>query len=170
VCPAYRGIAKLRQKGDNFQYGGRRLFADRFLTPDGKGHFSAVELPEKSIPQGRFFLVTRRGKQFNSILLSDHDPLTGASRDDIIVSKEDAARLGLRNGDSIMLRNELGKFKGRVRIDRIKPGCLEAHWPEVNVLVPAGRFDPSGMPDYSASVEIVAAPCPVPSSAKTVVR
>jgi len=46
VCPTYRGIANLRKKGDNFQYRGARLLAERFLTPDGRGHFSAMDLPE----------------------------------------------------------------------------------------------------------------------------
>jgi hypothetical protein len=36
---------------------------------------------------------------------------------------------------------------------------LQAHWPEINVLVPAGRLDPSGVPDYNATVEIVGASC-----------
>ncbi|HZU42463.1 MAG TPA: FdhF/YdeP family oxidoreductase, partial [Terriglobales bacterium] len=155
VCPTYRGIAQLRKKGDNFQYGGRRLLADKFLTADGMGHFSAVALPEERIPEGQFLLATRRGKQFNSILLSDKDPITGADRDDILMAREDAERLGLQNGDAITLRNHLGEFHGRVRIDRIKPGSLQAHWPEVNVIIPAGRLDPSGVPDYNVVVEVV---------------
>jgi len=159
VCPTYRGIANMRKKGDNFQYGGRRLLGEKFLTADGKGHFTAVNLPEERVPRGRFFLATRRGKQFNSILLSDTDPLTGARRDDIIMSASDADGLGLRNDDAITLRNELGEFRGRVRIDRIKPGCLEAHWPEANAIIPAGRLDPSGVPDYNATVEVVDGHC-----------
>ena len=67
--------------------------------------------------------------------------------------------MGLKNGDPITLRNEHGSLSGRVRIDRIKPGCLQAHWPEANVIIPAGRLDPSGVPDYNATVEIVGARC-----------
>jgi molybdopterin-dependent oxidoreductase alpha subunit len=159
VCPTYRGIANMKKKSDNFQYGGRRLLVDKFLTPDGLGHFSVVNLPEERVPEGRFLLATRRGKQFNSILLDKTDPITGARRDDVIMAKEDAERLGLKNGDSITLRNELGVFQGRVRIDRTKPGCIQAHWPEINVLIPAGRLDPSGVPDYNATVEVVSAAC-----------
>jgi molybdopterin-dependent oxidoreductase alpha subunit len=159
VCPTYRGIAQLRKKGDNFQYGGRRLLAEKLLTPDGKGHFTAIALPEERVPEGLFLLATRRGKQFNSILLDQDDPLTGARRDDIIMSPEDAERLGLHDGDAIILRNELGELRGRVKIDRIKPGCLQAHWPEANVIIPAGRLDPSGVPDYNAVVEVVGASC-----------
>lgn len=159
VCPTYRGIAEMRKKGDNFQYGGHRLLAEKFLTPDGKGHFTAVGLPEERVPQGLFLLATRRGKQFNSMVMDRKDPLTGARRDDIIMSPEDAERLGLRNRDSITLRNELGELHGRVKIDRIKPGCLQAHWPEANVIIPAGRLDPSGVPDYNAVVEVIGASC-----------
>jgi len=157
VCPTYKGIASLHKKGDNFQYGGSRLLVDRFLTPDGKGHFSAIDLPEEKIPAGRFHLSTRRGKQFNSIIHGNVDPLTGAKRDDIFMSQEDSARLGLRNGDAIRLRNDHGEFRGRVKIERVKPGSVQGHWPEVNVLVAAGCLDPSGVPDYNAIVEIIPA-------------
>ena len=157
VCPTYRGIANLRKKGDNFQYGGARLLAERFLTPDGRGHFSAMDLPEEKVPDGQFLLTTRRGKQFNSIIHSNVDPITGARRDEVMMAPEDAARLRLVNGDAIVLRNPFGEFQGKVKIDRIKPGCLQAHWPEVNLLIPAGRLDPSGVPDYNAVVQVVAA-------------
>ena len=154
VCPTYRGIAKLRKKGDNFQYGGPRLLVDRFLTPDGKGHFSAVSLPEEHVPPGHFLLATRRGRQFNSIIHGNKDLLTGALRDDILMAQEDAERLGLKNGDAIVLANERGEFHGRVKIDRVKPGSLQGYWPEVNILVPAGCLDASGVPDYNAVVEV----------------
>jgi molybdopterin-dependent oxidoreductase alpha subunit len=155
LCPTYRGIAKLRKKGDNFQYGGPRLLVDRFLTPDGKGHFSAVSLPEEHIPPGHFLLVTRRGRQFNSIIYGDKDLLNGALRDNILMALEDAQRLGLKDGDAIVLSNERGEFRGCVKIDRVKPGSLQGYWPEVNVLVPAGCLDPSGVPDYNAIVEVI---------------
>ena len=155
VCPTYRGIAGLKKKGDNFQYGGPRLLSERCLTPDGKGHFSVISLPEEKVPPGRFLLATRRGKQFNSIIHAQVDPITGARRDDVLMAREDADKLGLRQGDPVVLRNDSGEFRGRVKIDRVKPGSLQAHWPEVNVLIPAGRLDPSGVPDYNATVELL---------------
>jgi molybdopterin-dependent oxidoreductase alpha subunit len=164
VCPTYKGIANLRQKGDNFQYGGPRLLADCFLTPDGKGHFSAVELPDEKIPAGKFLLATRRGKQFNSIIQGEKDPLTGAMRDEILISPEDAARLGLTNGDPLLLRSDRGEFRGRARIDHVKPGSLQGYWPEVNILVPAGCLDASGVPDYNAVVVVIPLGRPVESA------
>ncbi len=163
VCPTYKGIAALQRKGDSFQYGGPRLLADGFPTADGKGHFSVVALPKEEAPAGTFHLSTRRGKQFNSMVLADADPLTGAARDHLLISAEDANRMGLRDGDPILLRNELGEFRGRAKIDRIRPGCLQGHWPEVNVLISAGRIDASGVPDYYAVVELV----PIRTPART---
>jgi molybdopterin-dependent oxidoreductase alpha subunit len=157
VCPTYRGIAALRKKGNSFQYGGPRLLAERFLTPDGKGHFSPVDLPEERIPKGSFLLATRRGKQFNSMIHGEVDPLTGGRRDTIFMSPEDSQRLDLTDGEPIVLRNQRGEFHGHVKIDRVKPGSLQGYWPEVNVLVAAGCLDPSGVPDYNAIVEVVAA-------------
>ncbi len=154
VCPTYRGIANLRKKGDNFQYGGPRLLVDRFLTPDGLGRFSAVNLPEENIPPGHFLLATRRGRQFNSIIHGDKDLLNGAMRDHILMAREDAQHLGVKDGDAIVLSNDRGQFRGRVKIDRIKPGSLQGYWPEVNVVVPAGCLDASGVPDYNAIVEV----------------
>jgi len=154
LCPTYRGIGKLQHKGDSFQYGGPRLLASGFATADGKGHFSAVELPQEQIPKGKFLLSTRRGKQFNSIVQEGADPLTGARREDVMMAAEDAARLALQAGDPVVLRNEHGRFRGRVRIDRLKPGSLQIHWPEGNVLIPSGRLDESGVPDYNALVEV----------------
>ena len=81
-----------------------------------------------------------------------------ARRDDMMLSAEDAAGLGLdglENGDRIALRNEPGEYQGRVKVDRIKPGCLQAHWPEINILIPAGRLDPSRVPNDNATVEVV---------------
>jgi hypothetical protein len=67
-------------------------------------------------------------------------------------------------GDAITLRNEWGEYRGRVRIDRIKPGSIQGHWPEVNVLIPSGILDVSGAPDYNALVEVVNGHKPIQES------
>jgi anaerobic selenocysteine-containing dehydrogenase len=151
---AYKDILRCAvQNRDNLGYAWRIL---RDGCCDGCA-FTPVALPEERVPEGLFLLTTRRGRQFNNMVLDQNDPITGARRDDIIMSKEDAERLGLRNGDSITLPNQLGVLHGRVKIDRIKPGCLQVHWPEANVIIPAGRLDPSGIPDYNTVVEVIRA-------------
>jgi anaerobic selenocysteine-containing dehydrogenase len=167
AVPLYQGIETLGVKGDQIQWGGRTLFADgRFATADGKAHFVPVSQaplalgtressddPRTRVP--RFRVSTRRGKQFNSMVQRDVDPLTGLSRDDVLMSAEDQASLGLRAGQRIRLSGPSGSFTGRVRTAPIKPGNLEVHWPEGNVLLSADAVDPESMePDYNASVTV----------------
>lgn len=154
VIPMYDGIQHLRKKGDAFQYGGPLLCAGwRFPTPDGKARFKAVPLPAREVPPGAFQVTSRRGKQFNSMVQEEVDPLTGAPRDAVFMHPEDAARLGLRPSDRVRLWNRYGSFEGRVVLAEVKPGTLQVHWPEGNVLAaPEARSPLSGIPAYKAMV------------------
>jgi molybdopterin-dependent oxidoreductase alpha subunit len=155
TVPLYKGIESLRHKGDEIQWGGRNLYAEgRFATPDGKAHFARVVLPRR-VPAAETFLVsTRRGKQFNSMVQREIDPLTGAARDAVLISADDLRRLGLQEGRLVRLRSEFGTFSGRLRGAPIKPGNLQVHWPEGNVLL-GSAVDPDSLePDYNAAVTI----------------
>ena len=154
VIPEYAGIERLEQPGDQFQYGGPQLcWGWQFPTPDGKAHFTPVAPPRADLPEGAFMVSTRRGKQFNSMVHEDRDQLTGAGRESVLVSPADAGRLGLRDGDRIRLSNPVGSFTGRAQIAPIRPGNLQLHWPEGNVLIDRHRRSPkSGIPDYNAAV------------------
>ena len=154
VIPEYAGIERLEQPGDQFQYGGPQLcWGWQFPTPDGKAHFTPVAPPRADLPEGAFMVSTRRGKQFNSMVHEARDQLTGASRETVLISPADAGRLGLRDGDRIRLSNPVGSFTGRAQIAPIRPGNLQLHWPEGNVLIDRHRRSPkSGIPDYNAAV------------------
>jgi predicted molibdopterin-dependent oxidoreductase YjgC len=156
VVPLYDGIQHLRRIGDAFQYGGPHLPAgSRFPTPDGKAHLHAVALPNLDRPPGTFAVSTRRGKQFNTLVYAEIDPLTGAARDAIFVHPDDAAALHLASGDRIALVNDHGRFVGRVQLAAIARGNLQVHWPEANQLIARGVVDPTGgVPDYNALVRI----------------
>ena len=86
---------------------------------------------------------------------AEMDPLLGAARDSVLMAEEDAGRLKLASGDVVVLRNDLGEYRSRVVIDRVKPGSVQVYWPEANAIIPAGRLDPCGIPDYNATVEII---------------
>jgi predicted molibdopterin-dependent oxidoreductase YjgC len=154
--PLYAGIEKLGKEGDQFQWGGARLFADgKFATADGKAHFSPVSVKERGIAAGEFRVSTRRGKQFNSMVQKARDPLTGADRDSVLISADDAKKLSLPDGARIRLTSRVGSFVGRAKIDQMKPGNLEVHWPEGNVLLSREEIDiASHEPDYNALVSI----------------
>jgi molybdopterin-dependent oxidoreductase alpha subunit len=156
AIPLYKGIESLNAKGDEIQWGGRNLYADgRFATPDGKARFMCTTALRGSDAGPETFLVsTRRGKQFNSMVQRDVDPLTGAGRDDVLISGDDLGRLALRDGSAVRLRSESGTFSGKLRMAPIKPGNLQVHWPEGNVLL-GSNVDPDSLePDYNATVVI----------------
>nr|WP_283251133.1 molybdopterin-dependent oxidoreductase [Rhabdothermincola salaria] len=162
VVPAYAGIEHLERTGDAVQWGGRHLCADGvFPTPSGRGRFTPLSPPTHDLAPGTFTVATRRGKQFNSMVFGEIDPLTGAGRDAVYIDDADAAALGLDEGDRVLLRNEVGEYLGRVHLARLPARTLQVHWPEGNVVIGAGadHRDPvSRVPDYNAVVTVERAP------------
>ncbi len=156
VVPAYAGIERLSATGDSVQWGGRHLCADGvFPTPDGRASFTTPTARPVDVPEGSFLVSTRRGKQFNSIVHGDRDPLTGTARDAVFMSGVDAQHLELSAGDAVTLESENGRFDGRVHIADIAEGSLQVVWPEANVLIDSESTDrESGIPDYNAIVTV----------------
>ena len=156
AIPLYAGIETLSKKGDQVQWGGRTLYADgRFATPDGRAHFAAAPLAPEPRAVDAFLVSTRRGKQFNSMIQRDVDPLTGANRDSVLMSAADMSRLQLEDGAAVRLRSPHGSFEGRLMRAPIKPGNLEVHWPEGMPLLSSSAIDPDSMePDYNATVTV----------------
>ena len=156
AIPFYRGIEKLEKQGDQFQWGGPRLCeGGEFPLPGGRARFVTAEPVDRSLAPDQFHLATRRGKQFNSIVQSEIDSLTGASRDHVFMSAVDMERLGLAPDSPVLVRNEHGSFRGRAFEANVTPGNVQMHWPEANVLIAAGRVDPGGrVPDYNAVVSV----------------
>lgn len=156
VIPSYAGIEKLRDTGNAVQYGGERLCENgNFPTPDGKAHFRAVPLPARRREKGVFACSTRRGKQFNTLIYAETDPLTGAARDAVFINPDDAADLHVRNRGPVVLTSDVGRYHGRAFFAPIARGNVQVHWPEGNVLLARGITDPVGrVPDYNAYVRI----------------
>lgn len=159
VVPFYDGVQHLRATGDQVQWGGPRLCEGWvFPTPDGKAHFTAVAPRDPRPPEGRFLLSSRRGKQFNSMVMRDSDPLTGAGRDALFMAQEDAARLGLAEGAPVVVRSEAGEVRARAHIAAMRAGNMQMFFPECNPLITPGVRDPdSQVPDYNAVVEVLPA-------------
>ncbi|MEH2450739.1 FdhF/YdeP family oxidoreductase [Nostoc sp.] len=153
VVPLYAGIQHLQQAGDQFQYGGSHLcFGWNFPTPDGKAHFGVLLPRQRELPEGYFLLATRRGKQFNSMVQERKDAITGAMREAVLMNAADAAQLGLKDSDRVILKNDLGKLFCQVYIAPIQSGNLQVHWPEGNVLLDRSKRSLEGVPDYNAIV------------------
>jgi molybdopterin-dependent oxidoreductase alpha subunit len=155
VVPQYAGIQHLKEAGDQFQYGGSHLcFGWNFPTADGKAHFAVMSHRERKLPEGCFLVSTRRGKQFNSMVQERKDAITGAMREAVLMSRQDAEKLKLKDGDAVVLKNELGTFSGKVYIAPINPGNLQIHWPEGNMLLDRSKRSLEGVPDYNAIVRL----------------
>lgn len=155
VVPQYAGIQHLQQAGDQFQYGGSHLcFGWNFPTLDGKAHFGVLLPRQRELPEGCFLLATRRGKQFNSMVQERKDAITGAVREAVLINAADAAQLGLKDCDRVILKNELGELFCQVYIAPIQSGNLQVHWPEGNVLLDKSKRSLEGVPDYNAIVRL----------------
>ncbi|MEM4311939.1 MAG: molybdopterin-dependent oxidoreductase [Nitrososphaerales archaeon] len=152
--PYYEGIEKLKVKGDSFQWGGERL-CEGYNFPIGKAKFIPVKPPELNLPEGYFILSTRRGKQMNTIINGDYDPLIGAHRDQVLMSFEDAQDLKLKEGDKVLIRSDVGEMVCRIKIANIKPTNLQVFFPEGNRLIKKGVCDEKcGIPDYNTLVKV----------------
>jgi molybdopterin-dependent oxidoreductase alpha subunit len=156
VVPMYAGIENLSKTHDAIQYGGRHLCADGdFPLPNSRARFTNLDIAPPVLPDGAFFLSTRRGKQFNSMIFNDVDPLTGATRDAVYIDHRDANALNVAEGELVLLRSDIGSMKARIKIVALPSRSVQVHWPEGNVLIDAGiNDDASRIPDYNAVVTI----------------
>ena len=156
VVPMYAGIETLSKTHDAIQYGGRHLCeGGEFPLPGGRARFTILAVSPPTVPEGSFFLSTRRGKQFNSMIFNEIDPLTGATRDAVYIDSRDAAVLKVVQGDRVLVRSDVGSMNARVKIVALPSRSVQVHWPEGNVLIDAGiNDDASRIPDYNAVVTI----------------
>ena len=154
--PVYDGIQHLMKQGDVFQWGGAWLCEDGICpTEDGKGNLIPVEIPDLNKKPGDFYITTRRGKQFNSMVYSEVDPFNRSERYDVLMNAEDAKELSIHEGEGIVVYNQFGVFQGRAKIVSIAKGNLGVHFPEGNFLLPKGRYEKfAGIPDYNIAVKV----------------
>lgn len=167
VVDYYDGIQHLKKEGDYFQYGGDMLCKDwNFPTDDGKAHFKATQIPRRKLAENEYIIVTRRGKQFNSILHDDKDTLNKESREAVLMSSNSAKQLSVAEDDIVRLHNEFGEYHGVVRIADIADSTIEIYWPEGNVLLDPQALSPlAKIPAYKSVIATVEK-ATLPSSAQ----
>ncbi len=140
----------------------RRLFEDgRYYTPSGKAqlHFSPpADLPEPPDEAYPYLLLTGRGTSsqwHTQSRTSKSDVLRKLYPADIYleIHPNDAARLRVSNGDSILITSRRGEIRAAAYLaPTVQPGqiFLPMHYPEVNRITHPS-FDPhSRQPNYKA--------------------
>ncbi|HTL99286.1 MAG TPA: FdhF/YdeP family oxidoreductase, partial [Holophagaceae bacterium] len=147
AVPGYEEAAS----GAEFQVSGRTFHAPAFPTPDGKARFALTPLPEPLRTDELRMMTLRSEGQFNTVVYEEEDLYRGvARRDSVLMAAEDAARMGLQEGQKVRVSSEIGQMAVRVAIVDIRAGNCAMYYPEANTLVPA-RLDPrSKTPAFKA--------------------
>jgi predicted molibdopterin-dependent oxidoreductase YjgC len=137
VTPSWRGVTYDAIRGSGLQYpvpepghpGTSYLFGERFPTGDGKGIFVPVEyLPPAELPDAEYPFIMNTGRQMyhwhtgtmsrRSRGLDSREPVPIVE-----LNPGDAARMGIRDGDTVRISSRRGSMLIGSRIsDRQAPG------------------------------------------------
>jgi formate dehydrogenase major subunit/formate dehydrogenase alpha subunit len=170
LAPAWSGIRydRLEEQGiqwpcpDRDHPGSRFLHADGPALPGGRGRFFPVEYrPPVEQPDAEYPLVLSTGRtlyHYNSATMTMREPgVTDKQEEPFFeVSAEDAAELGLADGDLARLVSRRGSLEARAKVtDRVYPGLvwMALHFAQakVNWLTHDAGDPRAGTPEYKVS-------------------
>jgi molybdopterin-dependent oxidoreductase alpha subunit len=151
VVPGYEKVKELGKTKEEFHVDGRVRHEPHFPLPGGRAVFMTIETPVDDLKDGELRLMTIRSEgQFNTVVYEEHDRYRNQpSRDVILMHHDDIAAFGLREGEQVTVRSDVGMMANiRVAAYDIARGSAAMYYPEANVLVHT-RVDPkSGTPAY----------------------
>ncbi len=118
----------------------------RFVTPDGRAHFTVAPISEHDLAPDQFLMTTIRSHdQFNTTVYGLHDRYRGVhgGRRVLFMNREDAAERGWTGAVRVDITSHFGDERRVARSFQIVPfpiprRCVAAYFPEANVLVPVG--------------------------------
>ncbi|MBY2943930.1 FdhF/YdeP family oxidoreductase [Rhizobium leguminosarum] len=125
-----------------------------FLTPDRLFPEFAIDGAQEDVLH---LSTLRSNDQFNTTIYGYSDRFRGVNgtRKVVFMNRDDVARLGFANGDSVDLRTAIdhstARQVGALRVVEydIPQGCCAAYYPECNPLFPLGHHDAqSKTPSY----------------------
>jgi molybdopterin-dependent oxidoreductase alpha subunit len=152
VAPGLAAIGTIDDTRREFVIEGRTFHEPRFATPSGKVHAFVPRSARFAPDAGSYRLTTIRSEgQFNTVVYEDEDLYRGTTRRDVVLMHpQDAARLGLREGDPVTVETDAGRMRVVVAHADIRAGNVAMYYPEANQLVPR-RIDPaSGTPAFKS--------------------
>lgn len=158
TIPGYEMMQSIDETKQEFQISGRTYHSPQFATKDGKADFRVCSIPLNN-NDGRFTMITARSEgQFNNIVYEDSDIYRGQnSRNVVMMSREDIARIGLQENAKVKLQSETGCMDNMVlRVLDIAPGHILTYFPEANEIIPAKTDPRSKTPVFkNVKVEVV---------------
>jgi predicted molibdopterin-dependent oxidoreductase YjgC len=154
------------------------LYEDEFALPGGRGQFAPLPYkPPGDQADDEFPLILVTGRRLEHYNAGTMTRRTGnlelMSSDWLEVHPDDAATLGLEEGETVTLRSRRGQIKLPVRITgRIEPGHVFTafHFPEVrtNLLIGPSADVNTSCPEYkvvAVAIERAADRMPQPQAA-----
>jgi molybdopterin-dependent oxidoreductase alpha subunit len=155
---------RVREPGGFHLYNGAR--EREFNTDGGRAKFTINHVPDLSLPDGSFRMMTMRTHdQYNTTVYGNDDRYRGikGGRRVVFMNEEDMAEAGIVSGALVDLRNDHG---GAQRIAPrftaipypIPRRCVGTYFPEANVLVPLERFADGSFTPASKDVVVTVSP------------
>ncbi|MCG8328200.1 MAG: FdhF/YdeP family oxidoreductase [Chitinophagales bacterium] len=161
IIPGFEDFnRRVREPGGFYLPNGARK--QEFNTPSGKAHFTVNEVPENTITEGHYIMMTIRSHdQHNTTIYGLDDRYRGIynERRVVLMNKKDIKKENLSSGDVIHLTSH---YKGEKRIARsfiiiaydIPSGFIATYFPEANVLVPINSYAKGSKTPSSKWVEV----------------
>ena len=157
IIPGFEQLKDIDQTGKEFHINQRVLHTPQFSLPDGKASFKVCPIPAvRGNKRNSFILMTIRSEgQFNTVVYEPEDRYRKVtSRNVVLMNEEDIKMIGLKQGDSVRVKNDTGIITGqKVQAFPIKPGNIMMYYPESNILVPR-QFDPESKTPSFKSIEV----------------
>jgi molybdopterin-dependent oxidoreductase alpha subunit len=118
----------------------------RFVTPDGRAHFTVAPISEHDLAPDQFLMTTIRSHdQFNTTVYGLHDRYRGVhgGRRVVFMNRDDAAERGWTGAVRVDITSHFGDERRVARSFQVVPfpiprRCVATYFPEANVLVPVG--------------------------------
>ncbi len=120
------------------------LFLQKFNTPDGLGHFQAVEFkPPAELPDDEYPFILTTGRSifhYHTGAMTRRTPnlVDEVPRGFVEVNPEDAAKTGVKDKDMVTLETRRGSIEAEAKVtDEVPPGLLfvPLHFPDCSINV-----------------------------------
>jgi anaerobic selenocysteine-containing dehydrogenase len=153
AIPGWKEIATVSGAGKEFTVGGRIFHEPVFATVDGCAIMHTTPLPKFAAADALRLITLRSEGQFNTVVYEEYDLYRGIPhRHCILISAEDAQRLGIEDGRRIKVRGEAGELDNiEAVVGNVRPGVVAMFYPESNVLIKANVDPRSRTPAFKSA-------------------